>query len=170
MDKTEIVKELNETISEFQNLLSYFNEEQLNAVLVQGRWTPGQVAQHIIMANSGFVDVLNGPTKKTNRPAGEWVERIKSDFLNFNIKMTSPDFIDPILKVYNKAHLLTKLETIKGNLCDAIMAHDLEPTCTSFELPVYGGLTRLEAVYFVIYHTMRHIEQLKKIKENYTSN
>lgn len=170
MDKTEIVKELKDTITEFQNLISFFNEEQLNAVLFQGSWTPGQVAQHIIMANSGFADVLNGPTSKTDRPADEWVERIKSDFLNFNIKMTSPDFIDPILKTYNKERLLAKLETIKGNISDAITTLDLEPTCTSFELPVYGGLTRLESVYFVIYHTMRHIQQLKKIKHHYTSN
>jgi hypothetical protein len=170
MNKIEVVKELNDTISEFQNLLSSFDEDQLNAVPFEGSWTPGQVAHHIIMANSGFGEILNGPVEETVRPFDQLIERIEKDFLNFNFKMTSPDFIYPKLKIYDKERLLMSLEKIKDEITNAITDLDLEPTCLAFELPVYGRLTRHEAVYFVVYHTKRHAHQLKNIKQHYSAD
>lgn len=170
MNKIEVVKELKDSISEFQNLLSSFNEDQLNAVPFEGSWTPGQVAYHIIMANSGFGEILNGPVEETVRASDQLIERIKTDFLNFNFKMTSPDFIYPKLKTYDKERLLMSLEKIKEDIAKAAKDLDLEPTCLAFELPVYGRLTRLEAVCFVAYHTKRHANQLKKIKQHYSAN
>lgn len=160
-----MIKEMQNTMNKFQQLVSSFNQEQLNRVPFEGSWTAGQVAQHIIMANSGFADVLNGPVKDSERSADEQVEKIRRDFLNFTIKMTSPDFILPLNKEYRKDKLLKKLEDIKTNVSDAVADLDLTKTCLAFELPVYGHLTRWEAVYFLIYHTQRHTHQLDMIKE-----
>jgi len=71
MNKTEIIATLQSTITEFQELISSFDKAQLNAVPFEGSWTPGQVAQHIIMANSGFGEVLNGPVIDTERAPDE---------------------------------------------------------------------------------------------------
>ncbi|MEQ7802593.1 DinB family protein [Pedobacter sp. ASV1-7] len=170
MNKKGIVKELKDTIGEFQSLLSSFDENQLNSVPFKGSWTPGQVAHHIIMANSGFGEVLNGPVEETVRASDQMIDRIKTDFLNFNFKMTSPDFIYPKFKIYDKERLLMSLEKIREDITRAITDLELESTCLAFELPVYGRLTRLEAVYFVVYHTKRHAHQLKKIKQHYSSS
>ena len=158
-----VIKEADETLLALENLLSDFDAQQVNEVPFQGSWTAGQLANHLIMANSGFVDVINGPTAETNKPADIMVERIKSDFLNFNIKMESPEFIRPEDKVYQQAELLDKLKSIRNQVSTSVAKLDLTKTCTAFELPVYGFLTRLEAVYFVIYHTQRHTRQLKNI-------
>ena len=84
--------------------------------------------------------------------------------------MTSPDFIYPKLKIYDKEPLLMSLEKIKEDIVKAATDLDLEPTCLGFELPVYGRLTRLEAVCFVVYHTKRHAHQLKKIKQHHSGD
>jgi hypothetical protein len=161
---TETLDEINETLAEFKKLTSTFTEEQLNKVPFEGSWTAGQLSQHMIMANGGLAQMLNGPTRETRREHDEMVGKIKSDFLNFNIKMQSPDFIRPELASYKKKDLLVSLEDIRTEIGEAVSTLDLTKSCTSFEFPVYGFLTRLEAVYFVIYHTQRHIHQMKNIR------
>jgi hypothetical protein len=170
MNKAEIISTVQSTIHEFQGLISSFDEMQINTVPFEGSWTPGQVAQHIIMASSGFGKVLNGPAIETQRAPDELQGRIKQDFLNFGIKMKSPDFILPRLKDYDKQRLLNALEGIKDDVVKSATDLDLTQTCMAFELPVYGKLTRFEAVYFLIYHTQRHAHQLKKIKDHFDQN
>lgn len=170
MKKNEIITVLQNSIEDFQELISSFKEVQLNAVPFKNSWTAGQVAQHIIMANSGFAEVLNGPVTETERAADKLQEQIKGDFLNFNIKMESPDFILPEAKLYEKDDLLNALEKIKDDISSAVVDLNLTQTCLAFELPVYGYLTRFEAVYFVIYHTQRHTQQLRNIKQYFNEN
>ncbi|WP_316814583.1 DinB family protein [Pedobacter nyackensis] len=170
MNKREIIAALQSTITEFQELISAFDEAELNNIPFEGSWTAGQVAQHIIMANSGFGEVLNGPVTETKRIPDELCGKLKEDFLNFNIKMESPDFIIPKYKAYNKKRLLNALEEIKNDIAKAIIDIDLTQTCLAFELPVYGHLTRFEAVCFVIYHTQRHAHQVRNIKDHFNMN
>jgi DinB family protein len=80
--------------------------------------------------------------------------------------MKSPEFIVPEAMDYKKDYLLQSLDKIEEELLVAIKQLDLTQTCTSFELPVYGSLTRLEALSFVLYHTQRHIRQLKNIRDS----
>jgi len=156
-------REVENTLKELIQLVSSFNQEQINTIPFEGSWTAGQLGRHMIKSNSGFVEMLNGPVKDSGREPDKMVERIKEDFLDFNTKMKSPDFIVPENINYNKEALLSSLNNIKVDLNKAVLTLDLTKTCLVFELPVYGALTRLEAIYFVIYHTQRHIHQLKNI-------
>jgi hypothetical protein len=165
---SKVRREADETLTRLIQLLSKFNQEQLNTVPFEGSWTAGQLAQHLIMADGGFVEMINDPVKETQRNVDELVSKIKTIFLNFDIKMSSPDFIVPQLIDYEKEELVGSLNKIKSNLNKSLETLDLTKTCTSFELPVLGFLTRLEAVYFIIYHTQRHVHQLTKIYKKVT--
>jgi len=165
MENTKIAKEVDETLTGLIKPISSFTPEQINEIPFEGSWTAGQLAQHMIMANSGFVEIINGPFKETERDPDKWVPRFKEDFSNFGIKMRSPDFVNPETKAYNKEELLSALKSIREKILKAIETLDLTKTCMAFELPVYGYVTRLEAVYFVICHTQRHIYQLKNIQK-----
>lgn len=156
-------KDIDKTLTELIDLLSSVAEEKINVVPFEGSWTAGQLAQHMIMSNSGFVELMNGPVKKTERNPEELVEKIRAAFLNFTIKFESPDFIRPPKIHYNKEQLLFSLNNIKEQLIQTIETSDLTKTWTTFELPVLGYVTGLEAVHFVLTHTQRHIHQLKKI-------
>jgi len=158
-----ILKDLIPVLSKFEMLFNDFEHSKVNTIPFEGSWTAGQLVQHMFLSNSGFVEMINGPVEETNRPADLMIEKIKEDFLNFDIKMESPDFICPEAKNYNKNELLQKLDQVKSNITAEVVNLDLTKTCNSFQLPVYGFLTRLEAVYFVIYHTQRHTEQLANI-------
>ena len=84
--------------------------------------------------------------------------------------MESPDFVRPPKIDYNKQELLHSLQEVKQKLYETLQSQDMTKTCTDFELPQLGHLTRIEAAHFVLAHTQRHIRQLKniiiKLKEN----
>src|ERR1700694_2814243 len=107
-----VQQEADETLTQLIHLLSKFNQEQLNIVPFEGSWTAGQLAKHLIMADGGFVEMINGPVKETQRNVDELVSKIKTIFLNFDIKMSSPDFIVPQLIDYEKEELIDSLNKI----------------------------------------------------------
>lgn len=169
MKTQDIAAELDETMTELLQLMSSLDEEHINVVPFQGSWTAGQLAQHLIRANGGFVRALNGPVQETGRAPDELVEQIRTDFLNFDTKVEASGFVIPPAIRYDKSTLLRELTDINSGLHEAVETLDLTQTCTAFKLPVYGYLTRLEALSFVVYHTQRHIHQLKRIVQKVVS-
>ena len=158
-----IFHEVSQTLSALENSFSRIDLLGINKIPFEGSWTAGQLIQHMILANGGMIDVINGPVTETNRPADLKVGQIKEIFLNFEVKFSSPEFIDPPEKEYDKMQQLDELKRIKAGLCKSIETLDLTRTCSSFELPGMGSLTRLEALYFVTYHSQRHTKQLDNI-------
>jgi len=163
MDAAATFTEIDNTLADFIQTLSLFTDEQINKIPFDGCWTPGQVAQHVILSISGFVDLLYGPVADTDRPADKYVGNLKETFLNFNIKFQSPVAVIPPAIDYKKEKLLHTLDQQKNNLHKFDLTTDMTKTCAAVEIPVFGFLTRTEVAHFIIYHTQRHVHQLKQI-------
>ena len=159
----QLQKEVSSALADLIQILSQIDEKEINIVPFEGSWTAGQLAQHMIMSNSGFDELMNGRIEHTERKPDELIDAIRTTFLDFSHKMQSPDFVLPPKIDYKKHELLKSLNSIKERLDTTLETLDLTKTCTGFQLPVLGYLTRLEAAHFVLYHTKRHTHQLKKI-------
>lgn len=172
MDTQKTFAEMDSVLTDMIKTLSLFTEEEINTIPFEGSWTPGQVAQHIILSDSGFAALLSGPVKDTDRQPDQHVDQLKAIFLNFDIKMKSPDFILPPAIDYKKEELLANLEQIRTQLNQFDQTSDMTKTCTGMELPVMGYLTRIEAATFIVVHTKRHVHQLGNIyiKQSITLN
>lgn len=160
-----VVTELEAVKQELLRLLSLFNPEQINTVPADGTWSPAQVGHHLYKSYKGVPQLLSAPVKVTERNPAANISRIKNDLLNFQTKLKAPDFIIPELKIYDKEQLLTNLENALGAITEGAKSLDLTQTCTAFALPVYGEMTRLEWLYFVVFHTKRHNHQLSNLVE-----
>ena len=160
--------QIDKGLTELAEVLSSVETGRINTIPFEGSWTAGQLAQHMIMSNGGFVDLINGPVTDTDRDPANHVDDLRF-FLNFNIKFESPEFIRPPQRDYNKDELLRSLEEIKEKMQQALEKPDLSKTCISFEIPTIGHLTQLEAAYFVLFHTQRHIHQLRNISSKLVS-
>ncbi|MHA4809659.1 DinB family protein [Flavitalea flava] len=159
--KKELEAAIKNTVPQLLQTVSSFNEEQFNRIPFEGSWTAGQVGEHMVKFTGA--DILYGPVETTHRPIDERDLGIKELFLNFDIKMKSPDFILPTGTYHKKEEILHELENKWKEVSDAVQTLDLSETCTAFKIPGIGALTRLEWIRFMIYHTQRHIHQLKKI-------
>jgi hypothetical protein len=151
------------TIQLLLAVLDGFKPEQLNKVPFEGSWTPGQVTDHIMKAQAGTPDLLNRRAEPANREPGEKEAAIKKMFLDFNIKMKSPDFILPSDKPLDKDQLMNGIKNQSKEILNAMQANDATEVCTGFEIPGFGPFTRLEWLYFITYHTQRHVWQLERM-------
>lgn len=166
MDTKATSTEAGQTFTKLLKILSSIEEEKFNAIPFPGSWTAGQLAQHVILSARAFVQLLNGPVKDTERDPEANIPNLKAMFLDFSTKMQSPNFIIPEGRHYNKQELINTIQDIKANLLKAIETLDTTKTCTAFEVPASGYITRAEGITFAIVHTQRHVHQLKNIRMN----
>lgn len=152
-------------LSGLYDLFSAIPAGAVNTVPFPGSWTPAQLARHLVMANGGCLEEINGPVQETTRPIDAGVEPIKTTFLDFSQKLQAPSFVVPPAIDYDKGELLASLKDIQSGLLASLDNQDLTQTCLLFELPVLGYLTRWEILHFVLYHTRRHLRQLQGMKE-----
>ena len=164
---TELNTEIKETQTALLKALDAFSQEQLNKVPFEGSWTGGQVSEHLVMAVSAAL--LYGNTTETERQPDVMVKPLRDQFLDFNTKMKSPDFIIPSDGPHDKQELRGQLEKIWEEIEEAAGTLDLTKTCLDFELPGAGHLTRLEWLNFMVVHTKRHTHQLNNIYKGLTA-
>lgn len=160
-----LIAELEQTCRQFIDTFRTFSEAQANVVPFENSWTAAQVAEHVFKSQSGVPMVLQGSTKPLNRQADEKEPELRSIFLNYELKMQSPDAIKPAFGPHNKAMLINALTNSAEEIHYLADTLDLSEICTSFPFPQMGELTRQEWLYFTIFHTRRHNHQLQHIGE-----
>lgn len=159
--ETKIGEQVGAVSEELLELLSSFPAELINTIPFEGSWTAAQVGEHLRLSDRLLLKLLYGPSRPADRPPDSAVENLKNQFLNFGEKLESPTVIIPAAKAYEKAELLSALQESRKKLDEAIATLDLTAICES---PVLGAITRLEIAHFIVYHTQRHIHQLRKIQ------
>ena len=144
--------------AQYTSILMTMDERELNKVPYTGSWTAAQVIQHIGKANhSGF---LSAPGQKAHRDIGEQIPMLEREFLNFDIKMYSPDFLIPANRTYTKQETLEIIQIGVQSLAENLPKGDLT---LILETPL-GIVTKLELVNFIVFHSKRHLHQLDKIQ------
>lgn len=156
------MENITETRTALEEALDTFDAETFNEVPFAGSWTAGQVADHLLKAG-GVTQVLYGRTAPAGRDPEQKMEMLRHVFLDFNTKMTSPDFIQPSDGPHDLLEYRTSLAAVWQGLSDSATDLDLSLTCLDLELPVFGLLTRMEWIGFYAVHTQRHTHQLHRI-------
>jgi len=160
IDTTELFASLDATWKKFGDLFSSADPNLINKIPFEGSWTIGQVVRHVTKSNSGMVKALQMQGTIAARDLLQAEPKLKQIFLDFNAKYNSPEFIIPEIKEYQKEDLLRALESTIQQLKEQREKQDLSELLS---LDILGELTKFELLYFVLYHTQRHIHQLENI-------
>jgi dihydrofolate reductase len=156
----ELFTSLDNTTSELIELASLFSETQINEIPSAGSWTAAQLAEHVTKSNIGIIKSLNKEGKPPGRAADAGVEQLKKTFLDFDKKLKSPEFILPTQDIYQKKLVIDNLGASIAQLKELSRRVNLLEMISH---PIFGEVTKLELLHFVVYHTRRHIHQLKNI-------
>lgn len=158
--KDELFGAIDKAVSEMAGLIAALDEDQINFVPYKDSWTAGQLLRHVTKSTNGMGKAMGTKSKHAERDPGEKIPQLKKAFLDFSTKMKSPDFIIPEEGQYEKKTSINDInksfEQFKDNTNKANL-HDIVEG-----LPL-GEITKLEILHFVLYHTQRHLHQLKKI-------
>jgi hypothetical protein len=155
-------QQLQQTPDTLTGIIAAFNNHTFNQSTEVSGWTAGQVTDHLIKA-CDIATVLEGNVKSADRDPDALSAGIANAFLDFSIKMNSPDFILPGNGPFDPQQSIQTLTNIWQTLRLKAEQLDLSALCLDFEMPVNGALTRQEWLSFVVVHTQRHIHQLRKI-------
>jgi hypothetical protein len=151
---------LDETWDEFTELVSSTNDVTINAVPFKNSWTAAQLATHVIKSNNAIAQGMEMEGKPAERAPDAGEPGLKKMFLDFEAKYKSPEFIIPEEKNYDKDEVVKAL----NNSIDKLKAlRNKVDLVEIIVLPIFGEVTKLELLYFVLYHTQRHVHQMKKI-------
>lgn len=160
LNTQELFAALDKTWTEFFGLVTFVEEKKINIIPFENSWTIAQLATHVKKSNNAIVQALQMQGKPCNRNADERVIELKNIFLDFTVKFQSPEFIVPEKKDYKKEDVVNQLNNSIEQL------KQLRSTANLTEiiyLPAFGEIAKFEILYFVLYHTQRHLRQLKNI-------
>jgi hypothetical protein len=156
----EVFDPLDRLVMEGLHALSPLSERQLNTIPFPGSWSAGQVTRHIIKSNGSIDQALGLPGNATERCPDQRVQELKEIFLDFSIKFEAAPFITPTRDSYQKERLIADLSATTLRLSQTSRHTDLDK---AIHHPAFGEITKLELLFFVLFHTQRHVRQLKNI-------
>lgn len=170
MKESVVRKDLKESTHDLLMAVSEFPEEYFNAPPADGGWTAGQVAEHLIKTETSTVELFTGSFEISERDPEEKIKTIKGRFEDFESKMKAFGHIIPDESSKDKAQILENIQDSSQRLTSLIELHDLSELITGFAHPLFGHLSRVEWIYFNIYHTYRHVHQIHRISESIPRN
>lgn len=162
-DRTLLKQEASRSFDRFIQLLSSVHADRFHTIPFAGSWTAAQTGDHVRKFLEGVAQAGDLPAAAAERYCDDFVEPLRLMFLNFDIKMQAPEFVQPDSRPADKDILIRKLSAASGKVLHLIQEEDLTLICKGFDFPTIGELTRLEWVYFGIWHTQRHTHQLKNM-------
>jgi hypothetical protein len=143
-------------------LAGSFSEKAMNATPFKGSWTAAQVMDHVTRSNNSITQALSMDGRRMDRKPDERTPELAKIFLDFSTKLKAPDFILPTKDVYDKSEVLDKLQASFDHLTGLVKQTDLSE---AIEHIAFGEITKLELLFFVLYHSQRHTRQLQHIYE-----
>jgi hypothetical protein len=158
----ELFQEIEMTISQFVDMVLMLDNNRLNEIPYEDSWTAGQLCNHILKSTVGVVQAMKIDGKKTNRNSSEKIAELKNIFLNFSNKFQSPDEIVPDDGPFEKQKTIDDLTKCLKDLNFYSSNTDLSEEMDGGPL---GSITKYELLHFVLYHSQRHLRQLKRIYE-----
>jgi hypothetical protein len=160
IDAKELFDALDNTWMEMIRLVSSVDGSIINKIPFDKSWTVAQLATHVTKSNNGMVYTLKEEGTTPERDPAAGVAKLKKIFLDFETKYQSPEFIIPEARDYDKEEVLNDLR----KSIDQLKAQQKSANLSELlSVKIFGEVTKLELFYFILYHTQRHIHQLKNI-------
>lgn len=126
-------------------------------------WSVADVIEHLLKLEGGINGLLLGPTTTGERDPEGKVLRIEEVLFDFDKKLSAGELVKPSAGEKQKDSLIAQMAESRKKLAKIAGEKDLKLIYTGFRHPIFGLLSGIEWVYFAIYHSQRHLHQIKKI-------
>ncbi|PID01855.1 hypothetical protein CSV67_12345 [Sporosarcina sp. P2] len=140
------------------------SDEIINQKPTENKWSIKQIVQHLYLMEGSVAKTIqtrladDDQNITTEKPIQLTVDRSK--------KVDAPDFVKPTSDFSTLHDLKSKLSATHSALDDiAENATEDQLAVKSYPHPVFGEMSLTQWIPFVGYHELRHIEQIKEVKE-----
>jgi phage-related protein len=160
LNANEILSATDDAVAELAGLMSAVDDDKVNTIPYEGSWTAPQLLRHVVKSIDGMTKAMQMDAKPAERDPGERIEQLKQVFLDFSKKLKQPEFIIPEEQVYEKHSSIDELNKSFAQFKKAAGTANRNDLIEGFPL---GPITKLEIIHFVLFHTQRHLHQMKNI-------
>ena len=170
-DRAKVIRYLDQSEKQFKELIADVNDEQWKWRSAPGKWTIGEVAEHIVLAEG----LLFASVQKAiaSKPNPDWFEQTKgkTEFLerimpNRMGKAVAPESIVPEGK-WSKAETITRFNEVRAitrKFTETTEVALLEYT-VEHPFPVFKTLNGYQWLIYIPLHHIRHNGQLGDVKK-----
>lgn len=149
---------------ELYKQVSQLSDEQINLKPTEDRWSIKQLLQHLYLMEGAVAKTIQSQlaSDKQNLAQDKPIELT----VNRSTKVEAPAFAVPTEEFASLEELQTKLSATHEalrQLSENTTEEQLE--VKSYPHPVFGEMNLKQWIPFVGYHELRHIEQIKEVKE-----
>ena len=166
-DREFAIKYATDTQADFVKQLTGLSDAQLNFRAAEGRWTIGEIAEHIIVVENALRGFVDGGMKAPV-PACKDEFRIQDvavilTITNRQQKFQAPEAVRPNGRWKTVPDLLANFDTTRKTSID-YMKNMKEDMRSHFVPMPLGKLDAFQSFLFMIGHSERHLAQLKEVK------
>jgi hypothetical protein len=166
-DREFALKYANDTRDDYVKQLTGLSDAQLNFRAGEGRWTIGEIAEHIIVVENALRGMVDGAMKS---PIPECKENFRVNdvmiiltITNRQQKFQAPEQVRPNGRWKTVADLLTNFGTTRQTTIDYMKNMKDDMRAHFGQLP-FGKGDAFQGYLFMIGHSERHLAQLKEVK------
>ncbi len=159
----QIIADLNENTDSLLQELAGFNHQNFSIKPSATEWSAAELTEHLLLIERNVVKALKGNANTTERAIDAKLVLLKMALANTTQKIQAPEMVVPHSATANRQEMLEEIRNLREEQASLIAGCDMSLTCLEFKHPMMGTMTRYEWVYFNIYHTERHLHQLRRI-------
>jgi len=149
-----------------KNVIANISDTDYTRAPADGKWSIQLILDHLRNSEKGILYMSNGPTNPTEREPLINIQKIKDAFGDHTKIYPAPEVTQPINDGLDKDTYLAKIHKYRRAFLEEGNTKGWHEVLEAFPHPIAGTMSRLEWTYFNIYHTERHIHQIKQIKMN----
>lgn len=158
----ELLAAIADRVNQLTGLMAAVDENKVNTVPYEGSWTAPQLLTHVAKSINGMARAMQTEGTIADRDSGERIEELSNIFLDLSRKFNAPAFIVPEEGPYERQATIDKLNRSFERFRESAAAANMNELVEG--LP-FGAVTKLEVIYFVLFHTERHLHQMRRICE-----
>lgn len=164
MNKEIILADWQQTTDRLKVLIAFFTPDTFNQHPTESGWSAAQIAEHLLKVDRSTCQALKSKTVPTNRPPDQKIALIK-DAMEGGTKRVAPEVVKPSGEFCEPQQMVAELTKQREQVKALISELDLTDACKDYKHPSLGTMTRLEWIYFNIYHAERHMRQMEGLKK-----
>jgi uncharacterized damage-inducible protein DinB len=169
-ERAHAVQLLQDSQKEFLTLVDGLSDAQWTYKPAPDRWSVGETAEHIVLADAGLFGSLQKALDSPPNPEWESKTRGKTEFLekvmvDRSHKAKAPEAIVPQSKI-SRDEVIQRYK--EGRAREIKFAEETEVTLkehtAEHPFPVFGTLNAYQWLIYIPLHNMRHNQQIAEVK------
>jgi uncharacterized damage-inducible protein DinB len=172
-EKAKAIKALHDSQNELLSYIEKLSDQQWNFRPVPFKWTVGETAEHIALAEGLLFSAMERAIATPINPDWETKTANKEAILDNLLagrkgKANAPEPIQPLKRKMSRAEIMTLLKDSRAKTLKFTETTDVPLKAHTLEhpFPVFGTLNAYQWLLYIPAHNLRHNKQIAEIMSN----